>query len=218
MNTATIARLIDVSPDTVRRWCDTRDYYGAFLSSGATPGDGFEREFNRHDLRVLHYVATGRSVSKTPHDQIKSALTVMRSNDYAELPDVPDQWIASPQDGRIAVNEASEQASQLAELTALQIINQTLRERLVEAAERAESLQRELNHLKATQSATESQVHSLEVELERVRGEVSALQARLASYSLTGDRPIPLVILLAITALAVTVLVIVLLVVVRLVL
>jgi hypothetical protein len=61
-------------------------------------------------------------------------------------------------------------------------------------------------------------VHSLEVELERVRGEVSALQARLASYSLTGDRPIPLVILLAITALAVTVLVIVLLVVVRLVL
>ncbi len=219
MNTATIARLIDVSPDTVRRWCDTRDYYGAFLSPGATPGDGIEREFNRHDLRVLHYIATERNFSKTPHELIKTALAGMQASGYAELPDVPDQWTAPPQDGRIAVNEASENAQQLAELTTLQIVNQTLREKLIDATERAERLQRDLDHLRSEKNVAETQVHSLELELERARGEVSTLQARLQSYAITGgERPIPVLLIILAALVVGALMVLITMVVVRLIL
>ena len=135
---------------------------------------------------------------------------------------MPAEWGRSDQDGRIAVNEASENASQLAELTALQVINQTLRERFTEATERAETLQRDLDHLRSTQNATENQLHSVELELEKARGEVSTLKTQVESftfaYGMGRDRPLPLAAIILVTALIVAALVIVLLVVVRLVL
>ena len=216
MNTATIARLIDVSGDTVRRWCAS-DEYGAYLSPGATPPANVERAFNAHDLKILNYVATQRA-GGIQHDQIKAALSKMQTDNYEALPDVPQQWKTVDQSGMIAVNEASEQASQLAELGALQVVVQGLRERLSEVTERAETLQRELDHLKATDQTSQTQIHSLELELNTARGEVEALKARLSTYSLTGDRPIPLVVLVGVTALAVLLAVLITLVVVRLVL
>ena len=220
MNTATVARLIDVSGDSVRRFCGS-DFYAAYLSPGATPPEGVERRFNTHDLKVLNYVSIQRGQG-IPHDQIKAALAAMQKEGYATLPDVPSEWGRSDQDGLIAVNEASDQASQLAELTALQVINQTLRERFTEATDRAEKLQRDLDHLRSTQSAAESQLHSVELELEKARGEVSTLKTQVESftfaYGMGREKPLPLAAIILVTALIVAVLVIVLLVVVRLVL
>lgn len=220
MNVKKVARLIDVSPDTVRRWCDS-EYYGAYLSPGATPGANMEREYNEHDLKVLNYVAIQRNTEKVPHSDIKAALAAMQSDGYTVLQDVPSGWLV-PESDRIPINEASEQAQHLAELATVKLENRNLRERLEDATERAEKLERELDHLRTTQSVTESQLHGVELELANARGEVQALKTQVESftfaYGMGRDKPLPMAAIILVTALIVAALVIVLLVVVRLVL
>jgi DNA-binding transcriptional MerR regulator len=215
MNVKTIARMIDISPDSVRRW--SADYED-FLSATATPPSGGERKYTPHDVKVLAYISTARKTD-TPHDKIREALAVMQQKNWADLPDVPQEWFSGPADGRITFADASESAQQLAQFTALQIQNQTLRQQLQEAIDRAEKFERELDHLRASDQNAQGQIHSLELQLERERATVRELQARLSAYAITGgSTPVPVALIVLVTALAVAVLVIVLLIVVRLVL
>jgi DNA-binding transcriptional MerR regulator len=176
MNVATASRLLDVSPDTVRRWCSD---YKPFLSPGATPPKGGAREFNQHDLRAFNYVNQQR-IANVSHEDIFRALVAMREAEYAELPDVPDNWFWDQRpDGRVAMNEAVHQAERLAELAVFQVQNQTLRAQLEEAEQRAERLQAELDELRSVERTSQGQIHSLELELSDARGQVTTLTAQL---------------------------------------
>ncbi len=214
MNTKEVADLIGTTPDTLRRWA-SQDYT-AFLSPGATPPKGDDRRFNEHDLRVLNYVSTSRDTGM-PHDKIRATLTDMRSDGWKDLGPIPDEWTKPPADGRIAMSEAGEQAQQIARITALEMQVVNLRERLDEALERAEKAERELENLRAMQNTTDAQMHTAELELERAKGQVSALEARLSAYAITGgDNPIPVAVIVVVTALVAVAVVILVFVVARL--
>ncbi len=71
----------------------------------------------------------------------------------------------------------------------------------------------------ATQAELQAQLHAAQLELSQRAGEVETLRARLSAYAFTGgDRPIPVFLIVGITALAAVLVLIVLLIVVRLVL
>lgn len=211
MNVKAVSDLIGISPASLRRWTGE---YAEFLSPGATPPLGDDRRLNEHDIRVLHYIGASREAGMA-HDKIKQQLIDWQRDGWTELPHIPDEWTSPPQDGRIAVSEAREESSALATVAAQQVVIQTLREQLETASDRAEKLQQDLDHLQATQRATESEVNALRVDLERARGEVAALQARLSAYTLTGERPIPLALIILVTALAAVVIVLIVFVVAR---
>lgn len=205
MNVSSAARLVGTSPDSLRRWCEE---YAAFLSPSATPPKGVERDFNTHDLRILNYISAQRKAHAL-HDAIKDQLAAMQRDRWAELPPVPDDWQDGPADGRIAVSDAAQHSQHLAEIAAQGIVIAQLRESLQNATERAERAERELSHLQASERATEGEKHALEVELATARGEITTLQARLSAYALTGDRPLPLAVIVLVTALAAVVIVLV---------
>jgi DNA-binding transcriptional MerR regulator len=205
MNVSSVADLVGTSPDSLRRW--TREY-AAFLSPGATPPRGDERRLNEHDLRVLHFIGAARDAG-TAHDKIREQLAALQKDGWAELPPLPEAWIQPPQDGRIAVSEAREESQHLAEIAAQQIVIQTLREQLQDAQGRAETLQRRVSELEGSDRTAQAEISDLRVQLEKARGEVAALQARLSGYTFTGDHPIPLALIIAVTALAVVIVVLV---------
>lgn len=211
---SSVARLVGTSPDSLRRWCEE---YAAFLSPSAVPPKGTERDFNTHDICILNYIGAQRKAHAL-HDEIREQLVTMQRDGWAGLPPLPEEWQDGPADGRIAVSEAAQHSQHLAEIAAQGIVIAQLRESLQGATERAERAERELSHLQASERATEAEKHELALELERARGEVSTLQARLAAYSITGDKPVSLPVLVAVTALAAVAVVLVVLVVVRLVL
>jgi DNA-binding transcriptional MerR regulator len=214
MNVSSVARLVGTSPDSLRRWCEE---YAAFLSPSAVPPKGTERDFNTHDIRILNYIGAQRKAHAL-HDEIREQLVTMQRDGWAGLPPMPEEWQDGPADGRIAVSEAAQHSQHLAEIAAQGIVIAQLREALQDATGRAERAERELSHLQASERATAGEKHELALELERARGEVATLQARLSAYALTGDRPLPLAVIILVTALAVAAVVVVLLVVVRLVL
>jgi DNA-binding transcriptional MerR regulator len=215
MNVKAVARLIDTSPDSVRRWTAI---YVDYLGATATPPSGGERRYTPHDVKVLSFIS-GQRKADASHENIREALTAMRLNDWRDLPEIPQDWFSGPADGRIAYSDAGEQAQQLATVTALQIQNQTLRQQLQEATERAETYERELNHLRASDQSAQGQIHNLELQLERERAAVRELHARLSGYAVgRGGQPVPLLVLVLGVALAVVVVVVVLLITVRLVL
>ena len=92
-----------------------------------------------------------------------------------------------------------------------------MRDRLEEALERAEKAERELDNLRSTQSATDAQMHTAELELERAKGQVAGLEARLSAYAITsGDNLIPVAAIVVVTALAAVAVVVLVFVVARL--
>jgi DNA-binding transcriptional MerR regulator len=70
MKTATLAKLLNVSGDTLRRWTS---FYEQFLTPGATPPKGKTRLLSDHDIRVLLLVATLRDAGEDP-DEIVARL------------------------------------------------------------------------------------------------------------------------------------------------
>jgi DNA-binding transcriptional MerR regulator len=164
-----------------------------------------------HDLKVFNYIATARS-SGDSHEKVKEALARMQADGYTDLPDIPDHWTIPPQDGRIALSDATGYAQEVAQLAALQVQVQTLRERLEESQERAETLQRELDHLRATHGVAESQLHGVELDLERAKADIARLEGEMRQYTFgVAEKPINvgLIILVAVSITVVIVLAIV---------
>ncbi len=217
MNPTTFARLIDVSASTLRRWCDA---YAVYLSPGANPPKGKVMILSDHDRRVLALVASMRNMGHEQPD-ILARLDELRGNDWRELPELPGEWGGVGES--VAVDVAASRAADLAQLAVLQSELQHTRLALQNALQRAEKLESELDSLRtetgASERASDTRIHSLEVELTAARGEVRELQARLAAYAITGgDKPIPVAVIVAVTAMAAVLVVLVVLIVARLVL
>ena len=223
MNIATASKLIGVSGDTLRRW--TKDYR-QFLSPTAAPGSGQTRVLTRHDLSVFQFVATLRDNGVDKHDILRR-LADMQNGGWETLPEVPNEWMAEPED-TVSVSLAAARASEIGQIAALQTELTHVRAQLEQATQRAEALQTrveaiqaELDATRATGDATaaslQESLHAAQLDLERARADVARLSGRLDQYAFMGDRPLPVVVIVAVTAVAVAVLVIVLLIVVRLV-
>ncbi len=213
MNTKQVADLLGVVPNTIRRLAGE---FHRYLSGSASPPKGEVRLFDDHDLRVLHYIQAERDLGR-PYETIHARLQAMQAGDWADLPDTPGEW-KIPRE----IVPAIEAAAQAREQTLLAVMQRDLdhaQQQLEAAHQRVLALEADNERLRASQTATEAEKADMRLELERARGEVATLQARLSAYAITGgDRPLPVALIILVSALAVAVLVIVLLIVVRLVL
>lgn len=178
MNTTTLAKLIEVSPDTVRRW--TKDYRG-YLSPTGSPVKGQTRILTGHDIAVLSYVATLRENGEN-HEQITDRLDDLRRGDWQDLPPVPREWMEADQ--TVDMTDAITRAREIATVAQLQTELTYTERQLQKAQAQADQLQSELDELRKDKTTADTRVHSLEVELERVRGDVRRLESEITGYNL----------------------------------
>jgi DNA-binding transcriptional MerR regulator len=184
MNTTKLAKLINVSPDTVRRWTnDYRDY----LSPTGAPVKGQTRVLTPHDMAVLAHIAVLRDTGLS-HEEVTRRLDDLLAGDWQDLPPSPHEWLDETE--TVAVAEAAERAREMVTIAALQSELRHTQQALEAAQARAESLQGELDALRAQQDASQETIHGLEIEVERAKGEVETLKARLAAYSFGRDHPV----------------------------
>lgn len=221
MNISTLAKLLNVHADTVRRWTHE---YRQFMSPTATPGKGKTRQLVDNDLAVLAYIAHVREQDMSP-DEIRGRLMEMQHDGWRDLPRVPEEWTLDSDDDSMPVALAAERASAIAQVAVLQTELQHVRaglestqQALEEAQQKVENLQTEIETLRGSHQVTESQLHQAQLELERAKADVARYEGQLMQYAVGSGRPVPVIVLVALTAVAVAVLLIVLLVVVRLVL
>jgi len=215
-----LADRLGVTSNTVRRWCD--DFH-PFLTPTASPPKGKARVLSDLDVRILHYIGQARDLGHTI-ESITARLDSMQAADWQDLPDIPPDWTGATE--TVSVVRASEKAFDFAQIAVLQKELEFRDQRLIEAHQaleiaqgRVEALERDNEVLRASGDATAAEKHALELELSQARGEVATLQARLAGYAITGgDKPLPVALIVAVTALAVLVALVLMLIVVRLVL
>ncbi len=202
MRPTVLSRLLNVSGQTLRRW--TSDY-GRFLSAGATPPKGRTRALSEQDIRVLSLVATLRNAGFEP-DKIIERLEEEEAQGWAGLPELPSEWAVAGETMPVAL--AASKAYDVAQNTILQRELENARQQIALAEQRVDQLQQELNSLRVEKVSADSRVHALELELSQARGDVAELKARLSAYAITGgSSPIPVALIIAVTALVVVVIV-----------
>jgi len=208
-----LADLLNVQSNTIRRWCEQ---YHAYLSPLASPPKGKTRVLTDRDVQVLAYISAARDTGQ-PLERIAEHLAAMQADGWAALPPIPPEWGAVGESVPVGVAQA--RAGELVESAVLRNELQHIQRQLEASQARVQVLERELTALQATQQATESERGALLLELEKQRGQVATLQARLSAYALTGGaQPIPVALIVAVTAVAAVLVVLVVFVVARLVL
>ena len=213
MNMKKVADKLGVVPNTVRNWIDE---YHQFLSSSAHPPKGRTRVLTAQDVRILHYIAAARDIGQ-PLETITAKLQAMQDDNWQDLPAVPHDW--SDPEETIPVTIAANKAYDVAQIAVLQRDLDHAQQALQLAESRVEQLERDNAALQASQTASEAEKHDLQIKLTAARGEVETVKARLQSYAITGgDRPIPVALIIAVTAAAVLIALVIMLVIVRLVL
>lgn len=214
MNPAELAKLIDVSGDTLRRW--TKEYRD-FLSPSATPPKGQPRNMSEHDQRVMKMIKSLRDAGQD-REAIIDTLRREQENDWAGLPSAPEDWRASAVRSDVAASRANELATVAALQTQLQHVTRALEEAqyrvtaleqsLEEAAERERQIrdesatrEREINEHAAEidRQRQALQINLLEArtEVARLEGDLKAQVARLEAYSFGRERPIHIVYIVA---------------------
>jgi DNA-binding transcriptional MerR regulator len=189
-----LAKKLDVTSNTIRRWCDQ---FHPFLSPLASPPRGKARVFSDLDVRILTYIGVSRDAGQ-PLELIEMRLKAMQDNDWRDLPDVP--W--SEPEETIPVPAAAARAEGMVTVALLQRDLEDTRQRLEKSEQRVLELENQIDALQASQTATEAEKAEMRLELERARGDVATLQARLSAYAITGgDKPIPVALIIAVTAL-----------------
>jgi DNA-binding transcriptional MerR regulator len=216
MNIKEVATLLGTAGNTIRRWCD--DYH-RFLSPGAHPPKGQTRILDSHDLRVLHFVSASRDIGREP-ESILAHLEAMQAEDWESLPEVPPDWLQPSE--QVTTTVATKLGYDAAHIAVMQRDLEHAQNALVEAEERVNTLETELDTLRADSGTKDEKIHALELQLSDSRGEVQALKTQIEAFTLAygmgRDRPLPIAAIILVTALIVAALVIILLVVVRLVL
>jgi DNA repair exonuclease SbcCD ATPase subunit len=179
------------------------------------------RVLDVHDQRVLWYVAVQRRAG-LELDKITERLREMQSKDWADLPDIPAEW--GQADQSIPVPYAAQAAYGMAELATLQTELRYAQEALTEARQKVETLESEIVSLRessaVTQAELQQQLHAAQLELSQSRGEVDTLHARLDAFTLAygmgRDKPIPVALVVGVTALVAVAVVVLVFVVARL--
>jgi len=220
MKVTSLARLLDVSVGTVRRWVGD-DIYGPFLTPSASPSKGNTRIMTEHDQRVLYYVAQLREIGMS-QDAIVERLKHMQENDWVDLPPLPGEWDGTGE--TLPVDVAATRASEMVQSAVLQKEIQHLREALELAQSRLKELESQLQTVSgekdelvqqkhAQEQEFSQQKHTLELEVSQAKGEVSRLEAELKAYGMTyslgGDKPVSPVWIILVTALTAVVLTII---------
>lgn len=199
MNTSRIAQLLNVNPETVRRWAAE---YTAFLSPTATPEKGRTREFKDFDVRVLAHIAHLRETGFN-HAEVTERLEGLRAGEWGDLPAVPPEWFDERQ---LEAHELKQLGEQLATIASLQVELKHVTQALESAQGQVQALEARLAESDAKQTTTETERQALQIELERAKGEVSTLQARLEayrlSYSFGRSQPVNVGVLLVVAVLA----------------
>jgi DNA-binding transcriptional MerR regulator len=178
-NVNSLAKLLGVSTDTVRRW--TREY-AEFLSPTGSPTKGKMRVLNTTDMQILTFIAGQRSLG-ADKDAISNKLIVLRARDWQGLPDLPSEWDET-QNSTVPVELAVARASEIAQIAVLQREVEHLNKSLEEAETRVKKLELELEDLRTQKETSERDKHALEIELEKARGEVTRLHAEQHAYDL----------------------------------
>ena len=181
MRPSEAARLAGVSPDTIRRWLED---YAEFFTHDANPGENRERNLTIFDQRLVLLIANLRKSGLYKPDII-TRLEESRSVDYKNLPPLPDQGT-----GSIRQDLAASRASEMVESAVLKRDLSYVRQELSQSQEQVKALEADLQEARATEQGHTGRIHELEVALERARGELAALQARLEGYAFGGSRPI----------------------------
>jgi DNA-binding transcriptional MerR regulator len=199
MKPTSLARLLNVSGQTLRRWTDT---YGRFLSPGATPPRGRPRALSDRDIRVLYLVSVLRNTGQDP-DRVLERLEAEQAQDWPGLPEIPPEWKADP-GSTVSVELAASRAYDIAQVAVLQSELQQAEKRIQElslslqdARERAEKLENDLETLRTHKEASDHAQHALELELAQARTEIGRLEGELKSYGLGRGTPINVGLLLA---------------------
>ncbi len=208
-----LAHLLGTTGNSVRRW--TTEFY-KYLTPQASPPKGKPRIYSEHDQRVLHFVAACRD-NKQSLETIHARLESMQGNDWRGLPDVPPEWREKVSTMPVAL--AASKAYDFAQMAVLQreleytrAELQTAQTALEAAQQRVLDLETAMNAQQALQQARDgelqAQLHAAYMEAEKARGQVAALEARLSAYAITGgSSPIPVALIIAVTALAAVVIV-----------
>lgn len=185
MNIKQLSDRLGTAPNTIRNWTSV---YSEFLTPSANPTLGKRRELTAHDLRVLNFVATLKNTG-TDTKQIVDRLQTMQHDDWAELPALPPEWVGS--DETVTVALAASRASEMAQVAVLQtelqhaLQSRDEKQRQLEAAQiRYDALSNELASLQSRFDMSEDEKTNLRIELERAKGEVQALQAQIAGFTL----------------------------------
>jgi DNA-binding transcriptional MerR regulator len=205
-----LAKLLNVSGHTLRRWCNE---FAPYLSPGAAPPKGNARALNEHDQRVLALVA-GLRASGYEHDVIVQRLDAERKNNWQGLPELPAEFLQEPV-ASVSIEQAAARAHELAQVAALQTQVQFLEQRnqelavaLVSAQDRVKELEQTLNRLYEESAGTERSLnervsslglekHQIEVQLLEARAEVARLEGELKSYGLGRNAPVNVVLIVA---------------------
>lgn len=177
-----LATLLDVSSNTIRRWC--REFHG-YLTPAAHPQKGKVRALAPHDVRVLRLVAQARAAGQ-PHETIRATLDTLRDDGWRELPEIPPEWAQN--DETISVPAAAARAYDMAQIAVLQRDLDQVRGELELARARVGELETALASAEAAGQDRDTRYHALELELAQERGRVAELQARLSGFSLAGGR------------------------------
>ncbi len=219
-----LAKLLNVTANTIRRW--TAEFY-KYLTPQASPPPGKPRIYSDLDQRIFHFIAAARDNNK-PLETIHAQLESMYADNWRGLPDLPPAWREKSEN--MPVSLAASKAYDFAQIAVLQRDLEYTRAELATAEtalqaaqQRVTDLETAMNAQNALQQAREGdfqqQLHTAQMEAERARGEVATLQARLSAYAITGGAaPLPVLLIAGIAALAVLVALVLLLIVVRLVL
>jgi len=218
MNTKRFCDLAHVSHGTFRNWTAT---FAPFLSPQASPTKGKPRVLSDHDQRVLYLVSMLRETG-LGLDDITNRLKDLQRADWGGLPDIPDEW---KQPGEtISVGVAVSKAYDVAQIAVLQRDLEYTRTELESATRSLEAAQQRVSEIevelstvrdseRAVQAELRQELHTAQIELSQARGEVAELRARLSAYAITGgDKPIPVALIVAVTAVAALVFVLVVLV------
>lgn len=87
MRTTELSRRLGITDATIRQW--TRGEFKNYMSDSAQGGDGKRRFFTDTDTRILAYIASLTN-NATSRDEIHATLKNMQSNEWRDLPPMPE--------------------------------------------------------------------------------------------------------------------------------
>jgi DNA-binding transcriptional MerR regulator len=210
MQPTTLAKILNVSSHTLRRWTGI---YGRFLSPGASPAKGKPRQLSEHDIRILTFIATLREAG-FDLEAIQQRLETEQANGWEGLPELPPEWLMSASTPTVPVELAASRAYEIAQMAVLRKELDHTVQTLQEAQSQVEQLRTELDALRSKTSVSEQEKHELEIKLMEAQARVERLEGQMSAYAFGREKPVNVAVLLAGSLLAGVVLVMIIVIVV----
>lgn len=179
------------------------------------PPKGQTRIYTEQDAAILNYIVVGRDRGEEL-DIIAERLRAFQASGWQNLPAAPPEWFKRQANELIEKSVASERARELANVAVLQVDLENMSHDLQKAQQHAQTLQHELDTLHTTDRASQAEINDLKLQLSQATGHVEVLKARLAAYTIAGDQPVPLIILVGTVAVSAVLIVLVVFVIARL--